>query len=255
MTNGQPPQGGQPPPEWQPPQGGQPPPEGYPHEGQPQYPQQGQPPPAGAYPQYPQQQGEYGQSPQAPNPYQSGPSGPRANFGQRLGAYILDIIIVTVPTLIIFGLLGGFDDIGQGRAFQPYGPASGLLYSLIAVVISLSYFTLMEGSPSGQTLGKKALSIRVIRQDNGESIGYGRALGRNAVRSLPSYIPVVAWFWGLLDHLWMLWDKENQCLHDKAAQTLVVPVAAYPIRYDGSTQQTYGAPPQSPPPGGYSPNP
>ena len=67
--------------------------------------------------------------------------------------------------------------------------------------------------------------------------------------------PVVAWFWGLLDHLWMLWDRENQCLHDKAVQTLVVPVAAYPIRYDQSTQQSYGAPPQPPPPGGYNPNP
>ena len=248
MTNGQPPQDGQPPPE------------GYPGEGQPQQPQwpqhppQGQPPPGG-YPQYPQQQNEYGQPPPQ-NPYQSGPSGPRANFGQRLAAYILDIIIVTIPYLIVFGLLGGFDDIGDETSrFQPYGPGSGLLYSVVALAVSLSYFTLMEGSPSGQTLGKKALSIRVIRQDNGGSIGYGRALARNAVRSLPSYIPVVAWFWGLLDHLWMLWDRENQCLHDKAVQTLVVPVAAYPIRYDQSTQQSYGAPPQPPPPGGYNPNP
>ena len=254
MTNGQPPQGGQPPPE------------GHPQEGQPRQPQQwpqhqpqGQPPPGGTYPQYPQQQNEYGQPP-PPNPYQSGPSGPRANFGQRLGAYILDIIIVTIPYLIVFGLLGGFDDIGEERGFQPYGPGSGLLYSLVTVAVSLSYFTLMEGSPSGQTLGKKALSIRVIRRDNGGSIGYGRALARNAVRMLPSYIPVVAWFWGLLDHLWMLWDRENQCLHDKAVQTLVVPVAAYPIRYDESTQQSYGAPPQPPPrgtqpPPGYGPNP
>jgi uncharacterized RDD family membrane protein YckC len=265
MTNGQPPQGGQPPPE------------GHPQEGQPQQPQgpqqQGQPQPGGGYPQYPQQQGGYGQYPQAPTPYQNGPSGPRATFWQRLGAYILDVIIVAIPSFIVFALLGGFDEIGEeGSQFQSFGPGSGdILYSLIALALSMSYFTLLEGSPSGQTIGKKALSIRVIRQDTGGSIGYGRALARNAVRALPSYIPVIGFFWGLLDGLWMLWDREKQTLHDKAAQTLVVPVAAYPIQLDSSGQQTYGQqqgygqppgtprpgtpPPGTPPPGGYDPNP
>jgi uncharacterized RDD family membrane protein YckC len=246
----------------QPPQDGQPPPEGYPREGQPQQPQwpqhppQGQPPPGSGYPQYPQQQNEYGQ-PQAPNPYQSGPSGPRANFGQRLGAYILDVLIFSIPLAIVYALLGGFDDFGEnGGQFQSFGPGgTDILYSLMGLVVSLAYFTLMEGSPSGQTLGKKMLSIRVIHQDTGGSIGYGRALGRNAVRALPSYIPFIGWLWGLVDGLWMLWDREKQTLHDKAAQTLVVPVAAYPIRYDDSMQQTYGAPPQPPPPGGHNPNP
>jgi uncharacterized RDD family membrane protein YckC len=240
MTNGQPPQGGQPPPE------------GYPQEGQPQYPQRGQPPPGGGYPQYPQQQGGYGQYPQAPNPYQSGPSGPRANFGQRLGAYLLDFIIVFVPMLILFGLLGGFDDLREDtNQFQPFGEGENILFSLVGFVVTLSYFTLLEGSGSGQTIGKKALSIRVISQETGGSINYARALGRNSVRSLPSYIPFIGWIWGLLDHLWMLWDKEKQALHDKAARTLVVPVAAYPIRHDSSGQQSYGQPQQFPGPQGY----
>jgi uncharacterized RDD family membrane protein YckC len=247
MTNGQPPQGGQPPPE------------GYPQEGQPQqpqqwpqHPQQGQPPPSGGYPQYPPQQGGYGQYQQAPNPYQSGPSGPRANFGQRLGAYLLDFIIVFVPMLILFGLLGGFDDFDErGQPLRSFGDGQDTLFSLIAFAVTLSYYTLLEGSPSGQTIGKKALSIRVIGQETGGPIGYGRALGRNAVRGLPSYIPLIGWLWGLLDHLWMLWDRENQALHDKAARTLVVPVAAYPIQHDYSTQQSYGQPQQGygPPPG------
>ena len=248
MTNGQPPQDGQPPPE------------GYPREGQPQqpqwpqHPQQGQPPPGGGYPQYPQQQNEYGQ-PQAPNPYRSGPSGPRANFGQRLGAYLLDFIIVFVPMIILFGLLGGFEDVDDTSRLQPFGEGEDLLFTLVGLGVTLAYYTFLEGSPSGQTIGKKALSIRVISQETGGPISYGRALARNAVRAFPSYIPLIGWVWGLLDHLWMLWDRENQCLHDKAAQTLVVPVAAYPIRRDDSTQQSYGAPPQPPPPGGYNPNP
>jgi len=247
MTNGHPPQGGQPPPQDNPPEG-QP---QYPQQG-PQYPQQGQPQSGGAYPQHPQQQGGYGQN-QAPNPYQSGPSGPRANFGQRLLAYILDVLIAGVPTVIIFGLLGGFDDLGEDpNQFRAFGTGEDFLFTLFGLVVTLAYFTLLEGSPTGQTIGKKALSIRVIGQETGGPIGNGRALGRNAVRTLPSYVPLVGLFWGLLDGLWMLWDKEKQTLHDKAAKTVVVPVAAYPIERQGdaSQQQSYGRPP----PGGYDPN-
>lgn len=244
-----------------PPQGGQPPPEGYPQGGQPQQP---------GYPQHPQQQGGYGQYPQTPNPYQSGPSGPRANFGQRLGAYILDVLIIGIPTAIVFGLLGGFDDLGEdANQFRAFGSGDDFLFALFGLAVTLAYFTLLEGSSTGQTIGKKALSIRVVGQDTGQPIGNGRALGRNAVRSLPGYLPVVGLFWGLLDGLWMLWDKEKQTLHDKAAKTLVVPVAAYPIQreYDPSQQQSWGQPqqgygpppgtppPSQPPPGGYNPNP
>ena len=237
-----------------PPQGGQPPPEGNPPEGQPQYPQQGQSHQPGSYPQHPQQQGGYGQYEQAPNPYQRGPSGPRANFGQRLGAYILDVLITAVPTAVIFGLLGGFGDLGDDpNQLRSFGTGEDFLFALLGLVITLAYFVLLEGSSSGQTIGKKALSIRVIGQNTGGPIGYGRALGRNAVRTLPSYLPVVGWFWGLLDGLWMLWDKEKQTLHDKGSKTVVVPVAAYPIQPQGdaSQQQRYG----QPPPGGYNPNP
>jgi uncharacterized RDD family membrane protein YckC len=269
MTNGQPPQGGQPPPEGYP-QGGQP---QYPQQG-PQYPQQGQPPPGGGYPQHPQQQSGYGQYPQGPNAYQSGPSGPRANFGQRLLALLLDFVILVVPLIIIFALLGVFEDLDEGSQGQVISPTENILSSLIGLVLFWTYYTLLEGSQSGQTVGKKALSIRVIRQDTGGPIGYGRALGRNAVRSLPSYLPIVGIFWWLLDALWMLWDREKQTLHDKATKTLVVPVAAYPIQKQGEVgqQQSYGQqqqgygppgtpppsqpPPQSqPPPGGYNPNP
>lgn len=246
MTNGHPPPGGQPPPEGNPPEG-QP---RYPQQG-PQAPQQGQPQPGGAYPQHPQQQGGYGQYPQAP--HQGGPSGPRAGFWQRVGAYILDVLITGIPTAVIFGLLGGFDDLGDDpNQFRAFGSGEDFLFTLLGLAVTMAYFTLLEGSSSGQTIGKKALSIRVIGQETGQPIGNGRALGRNAVRTLPGYLPVIGLFWGLLDGLWMLWDKEKQTLHDKASKTVVVPVAAYPIQreYDPRQQQSYG----QPPPGGYNPN-
>jgi uncharacterized RDD family membrane protein YckC len=254
MTNGYPPSGGQPPPEGGQPPGGQSDP-GAPPPQSPQYPSA---PPPGGYPQHPQQQGGYGQPPQ--QPYGGGPSGPRAGFWQRVGAYIIDIIIITIPTLIVFGLLGGFEDLDQeSQSFTPFNSGEDLWYTVLGTAITMAYFILLEGGSSGQTIGKRALSIRVIHQQTGGSIGYTRALGRNAVRTLPSLIPIISWFWGLLDALWMLWDREKQTLHDKAAGTLVVPVAAYPIRGPSVADQqayrpeSYG--PGGTPPGGPGPNP
>lgn len=62
-----------------------------------------------------------------------------------------------------------------------------------------------------------ALGIRVVSLDNGGSIGYGRAFLRWFVSLISAAVI-------LLGYLWMLWDKEKQCWHDKAANDVVVPV-------------------------------
>jgi uncharacterized RDD family membrane protein YckC len=133
-----------------------------------------------------------------------GPSGPRASFWRRFGAALLDGIIVGVVGGIIGQILGG----GSG--------ADG-----IVVLLGVAYYTYLEGS-SGQTLGKKALGIRVIDLAGGGSIGYGRAFIRYIGR-IVSAIPL------FLGYLWMLWDKESQTWHDKFANSVVVPESAYPV--------------------------
>jgi len=56
----------------------------------------------------------------------------------------------------------------------------------------------------------------------GGSIGYSRALARWLVR-------IVSFCALFIGYLWMLWDPERQCWHDKAARDVVVPVTAYPV--------------------------
>jgi len=86
----------------------------------------------------------------------------------------------------------------------------------------IAYFVYFEGSASGQTLGKRILGIRVIDFNSGGEIGYGRAFVRLIVR-------FISGFFCYLGYLWMLWDKEKQCWHDKAANDVVVPVHYYPV--------------------------
>jgi uncharacterized RDD family membrane protein YckC len=144
--------------------------------------------------------------PPAPAPPASSdsPSGPRASFGRRLVAALVDGLVFAV----LFGLL--FALTNQGVA---YG---------VGILFSLAYYTYFEGSASGQTVGKRALGIRVIDFRTGAPIGYGRAFIRWIGRIL-SQIPCY------LGYLWMLWDKEKQTWHDKLANDVVVPVGDYPV--------------------------
>ncbi len=134
----------------------------------------------------------------------SGPSGPRASFGRRLLAVIVDAVIVGVIEGVFWAILGR----GAG-----YG---------IGTLVSLAYFTYFEGSGAGQTVGKRILGIRVIDFSSGGPLGYGKALLRWVGRIVSSIVC-------LLGYLWMLWDKEKQTWHDKIANTVVVPVEYYPV--------------------------
>lgn len=130
-------------------------------------------------------------------------TGPRAGFWQRFGAALTDWVIFLIIDVIL------------RAAFKAAG-------GYVGIVIAIAYFTVLEGGPRGQTLGKMATGIRVIDTSTGGPIGYGRAFVRYIGRILSAIVI-------LLGYLWMLWDSERQCWHDKLAGDYVVPVSAYPI--------------------------
>ena len=74
----------------------------------------------------------------------------------------------------------------------------------------------------GQTVGKRALGTVVVRQDGSPSIGAGAAGGRAAIYALSPLVPLVGGLFDLLNELWLTWDPRKQCLHDKAAHTVVI---------------------------------
>jgi uncharacterized RDD family membrane protein YckC len=149
------------------------------------------------------------QTPQTPQGF--GASGPRAGFWQRFGAVFIDGIVVAIVPLIVIG-------IGAGS----HSGALVALGYILAIGGGIGYYVYLEGGPTGQTLGKRAMGIRVIDFNTGGPIGYGRAFLRvigRWISGIPCY----------LGYLWMLWDKEKQCWHDKMANDVVVPVQYYPV--------------------------
>jgi uncharacterized RDD family membrane protein YckC len=157
-------------------------------------------------------------NPQPPDPYSpqpsppggygggppSGPSGPRASFGYRLGAWLIDVIILGVVNTVlrvIIGLYAGY---------------------FLRIIINFAYYGYFEGGPAGQTVGKLALGIRVVRREpDFGPLGWGTALLRNLCR----YLSGLAC---LLGYLWMLWDPQKMTWHDKLTNTIVAPVADVP---------------------------
>lgn len=162
------------------------------------------------------------QVPEQPPPGLAQPPGPgmtgggavpagRANFGQRLVAVLIDSILLGVVGSILGALFG------SPSPFEP-DPTR----SVLSLVLGIAYYVYFHGSPSGQTVGKKAMSIRVLGSKDGAPIGYGTA-GIRYLGSILSALPC------LLGYFWMLWDDNKQTWHDKIASTVVVPEADAPV--------------------------
>lgn len=150
-----------------------------------------------------------------------------AGAGNRFLALVLDTLIQWAAMVILF--------LALALAFWALGPilkgslgARGVpsaqtlaIWILAAIVlltflISWGYFTFFETLWGGQTPGKRAVKIRVIRED-GRPIGFAEAMIRNLLRivdALPGVYGV-----GLVV---MLLNRHSKRLGDYAAGTVVI---------------------------------
>ncbi|MET9959086.1 RDD family protein [Streptomyces sp. NPDC006326] len=155
---------------------------------------------------------------------------PLADFGKRLGARIIDLIIVAIPLALIqlaFGTNRYMVETNKGEDVsevitKSYSGA-GLAMTLISIAAYVGYdwwFT----HRSGQTIGKKALGLRTAMLNDGRVPPSGASLARAAVLWLPTLICCFC-LWPLALIISMLVDKPyKQGLHDKVGKTVVVRV-------------------------------
>lgn len=140
-----------------------------------------------------------------------------AGFWKRLAAYIIDFMIIIIPSLIA-GLLLGIGQIALGNSdpetLENAGNAAGLLVMWL-------YFALMESSTKQATVGKMALGIKVTDAD-GHKISFGRATGRH-------FGKIISWFTLGIGFIMIAFTEKKQGLHDLLANCLVVDKAASPI--------------------------
>ncbi|WP_327132260.1 RDD family protein [Streptomyces sp. NBC_01343] len=176
------------------------------------------PPPGGPY----GGSGGYGM----PDPLAGMP--PLADFGKRLGARIIDVIIVLIPLFLIqlaFGTNRYTVETNKGEdvseVFTKSYSGSGLAMTLISIVLFVGY-DWWFAKKDGRTLGKRALGLRVAMLNDGSVPQSGAALGRAAMLWLPALICCPC-LWQIVLIVSILVDKPyKQGLHDKVGKTVVV---------------------------------
>jgi uncharacterized RDD family membrane protein YckC len=144
-----------------------------------------------------------------------------AGWWSRVGAALVDALILLVPALIIGIAIGAYRSSGDSRLGLQFAT------SAIALVIAFGYYAVTmtrAGARNGQTIGHQVAGIRVIRT-NGSPVDVGLVLVRQTLIQgiLFGWISgIVLFIPSLLNYLWPLWDQESRALHDMMANTRVV---------------------------------
>ena len=142
-----------------------------------------------------------------------------AGRGARFGAAMLDGIISAVAVGVPLFVSFDWDALNTGNYAAAVSPVGAGIAGLAAIV--LIAITVHLVNKNGQTIGKKALGIKVVRSDFSRA-SLGRIFWlRNVVNAIPGLIPYIGNVYSLVDHAF-IFNERRQCVHDKIADTIVV---------------------------------
>lgn len=158
----------------------------------------------------------------------------RRLLGRLIDVVVVSIVLVPVTIPLLSGPFGRFERVAsQYPSLSSPGAQSALsradskllvalwILGIIAAAVWFLYDALQHAK-WGQTLGKRVLSTRVVSAYDRSPITRATAVKRAAVYALVPVLPVVGTIFAVLNELWLLWDRRSQCLHDKAARTIVI---------------------------------
>lgn len=154
-----------------------------------------------------------------------------AGFWMRFMAFLIDYIVLQlvqwfliVPFLAIFGLsfaafdLNEFNRLAEEDIFVLVTAFVSMVSSiaLLAFLIQLLYYSLMESSKHQATLGKLALGIKVTDTE-GNRLDFTKAMIRQLGKIISSFILMIG-------YIMAGFTEKKQALHDMIAGTYVVKV-------------------------------
>jgi uncharacterized RDD family membrane protein YckC len=126
-----------------------------------------------------------------------------AGLVDRLVANIIDNVILIIPIMIIQFLL-----------FSSERPLPSQLVNFVFMAIPVAYHWYFWTHKDGQTPGKFALGIRVVKMHGGKIRDVDAV-----IRAIGYHVSAMLFGIGFI---WAIFDKRNQTWHDKIARTYVV---------------------------------
>ena len=127
-----------------------------------------------------------------------------ASWIQRVGAYIVDAI----PAAILSGIgtaVGRNDDGTLGAIYY--------VFALLSFAFTVYNRWILGGQ--GASIGKKALGLRLQKDDTGAPLGAGGAFLRDICHIVDAIICYIGF-------LFPLWDAKKQTIADKIVKSIVV---------------------------------
>jgi len=144
-------------------------------------------------------------------------SGSLASRWNRLTASIIDSLIlsvITVPLMFAFGVFS--------ESSLKYGNDYKLTMTLSLLMVGV--FFAINGrflSRDGQTVGKKALGIKIVTLEDGHPSFQNNLIPRYAVFFLAGLVPVIGSIFSLANILF-IFRSDKRCVHDLFGKTKVV---------------------------------
>ena len=131
-----------------------------------------------------------------------------AGFWIRLGAVLIDTILLVIVTMPLLVWIYGWSYVSDGRLI--HGPAEIWISWVAPAVATVLFWRLWQATPS-----KAMLSLRVVDAESGKTLSVGQAAARYLCYIL-CMLPLCLGF------IWVAFDRKKQGWHDKIAQTVVV---------------------------------
>jgi uncharacterized RDD family membrane protein YckC len=133
-----------------------------------------------------------------------------AGFWIRVGASIIDSILLMMITYPLLYAVYGWAGLDYGAAVQTTGFVSILVTWILPVIAVIWFWVAKQATP-----GKMLLSLRVVDAKTGGSLSVGQSIARY----LGYFVSSIPFGLGLI---WVGIDSKKQGWHDKIAGTVVV---------------------------------
>jgi uncharacterized RDD family membrane protein YckC len=139
-----------------------------------------------------------------------------ATYWQRFAGAVFDWLLyflTMIPGIMIVAAMDGFEDSATG--WEPF--------SIFIGPLVLASYQWTQTAKTGQTLGKRMLGTRVVRDGLGTPPGFVHGvLLRSWLFALAGMMPGFGGCVGFIDAIAIFFGDRNQTLHDRVAQTIVI---------------------------------
>jgi uncharacterized RDD family membrane protein YckC len=133
-----------------------------------------------------------------------------AGFWRRLGATLIDSLLLAVIIYPLLIWLYGLEALTASDAPMVKGPADFLISWVFPIIATVIFWKYRQATP-----GKMMLGMKVVDASTYSTLSTGQAIGRY-------FAYIVSTVVVFLGFLWIVWDPRKQAWHDKLAGSVVI---------------------------------